>query len=965
YQIQLFASGGDNNNVLITGGPSLSVGGGAGGSGFGHYAVGTFTATGSSQVITISGGEPVMNALTIGVIPGSDSTPPDWIAGWPQAAQLTPTSLTVRARSNETGTAYYVVLATGATAPNAAQVKAGTDSTDAPALSGSIPVTANTETTAPVTGLTTGSSYDVYFVAEDTMPNLQASPSMVSVAPLVSGASDTFSNQSATLWGTGLPGSTHIGTASSKTVHFVGTTTGVEFDVTFSTTSGNLQLRALGGSTATPRDYLADSGGDGNWFNGPLTITVNNFTGAAPGDITFKLLGISGQRLVVNDVNFTSSATPVEETKSLGTPAAWGGLFTDLPLDSTAAYMPGELYTATLTWVSIDGESIGLYKDLSFEVGVSPPITAAASTDWHLPATWTPATVPTSITPVIVDSTHAVTITTATADCLSLTLGGSGSVTATGQTLTIASPDISALNTPAGTLLALDATSTLNIAKANTSASLNGLTVSAGSPGTILNITGELTVDASKDLTGATLNTPKVTLAGGSTLTIGTLNVPGGGSLTGTGTLAGTVTVAGGGMVGPGTASTISTIGTSGLTLANGSLLTINAASTSDNDQINVSTSAGLTINGGAITFLNAAGTGPVTGFGTYQIIGYTGAINGAGVSSLTVANKADYTDYSFGTAGGFVTLTLTQGALPVPFLSQNFDTDPVNYTLPGNSSPFRFDTGPRYWAKSDTPGLTVNAGITGSDGAYLGAQNIDGGTVTFSAAAPAQIDFTVAATGYSNLKLSIALAGMPTAENVNFIRAKTDNDGDGTYETTIFNFQGNNNSAYTDATLGALTAAFKTFTYIALPTPTALDGMLRLRLESFNDTDSQNEATGIDSIVIAGMPGGAYDTWAGSYAGGQTAEKDYNHDGVANGVAYFMGMDGLATNPGVIDGKVTWPHPTDRTVASYMVQVSNDLVVWEAAAAGDVKVLTSPDRIEYTLPTGAAKQFCRLAVTP
>jgi hypothetical protein len=112
-----------------------------------------------------------------------DTTAPDWIATWPQAEQLSPTSLTVRAKINEAGTAYYVVLAYGATAPSAAQVKALTDSNGAPvSASGSLALTANTEATAPVTGLTADSTYDVYFVAEDAVPNLQVVPSMVSVS---------------------------------------------------------------------------------------------------------------------------------------------------------------------------------------------------------------------------------------------------------------------------------------------------------------------------------------------------------------------------------------------------------------------------------------------------------------------------------------------------------------------------------------------------------------------------------------------------------------------------------------------------------------------------------------------------------------------------------------------------------------------------------------------------------------
>ncbi len=63
YQIQLFASGGDSNTNNIAGGPGLVVTGSTG-----QYAVGRFTADALTQVLTISGGEPVMNALTIGTV---------------------------------------------------------------------------------------------------------------------------------------------------------------------------------------------------------------------------------------------------------------------------------------------------------------------------------------------------------------------------------------------------------------------------------------------------------------------------------------------------------------------------------------------------------------------------------------------------------------------------------------------------------------------------------------------------------------------------------------------------------------------------------------------------------------------------------------------------------------------------------------------------------------------------------
>ncbi len=112
-------------------------------------------------------------------------------------------------------------------------------------------------------------------------------------------------------------------------------------------------------------------------------------------------------------------------------------------------------------------------------------------------------------------------------------------------------------------------------------------------------------------------------------------------------------------------------------------------------------------------------------------------------------------------------------------------------------------------------------------------------------------------------------------------------------------------------------------------------------------------------SFVSSG--GGGYSDWSTTYAGGQTPNLDYNNDGVANGIAYFMGVNGVATNPGIVDGKVTWPHV--NAVTSFEVQVSDNLADWAPATSG---VDTSdPTKVVYTLPTGATKKFCRLVVVP
>jgi len=137
--------------------------------------------------------------------------------------------------------------------------------------------------------------------------------------------------------------------------------------------------------------------------------------------------------------------------------------------------------------------------------------------------------------------------------------------------------------------------------------------------------------------------------------------------------------------------------------------------------------------------------------------------------------------------------------------------------------------------------------------------------------------------------------------------------------------------------------SAANLFGWDVIPSPYQLDNLLTVT--------AQTQA-------MAGTP---YENWALANAGGGTPGEDSNNDGVQNGVAYFMGMTGLATNPGVVNGKVTWPHV--GTVASWEVQVSDDLAIWNTASTGvDV---SDPSKVVFTLPTGAAKKFCRLLVIP
>ncbi len=112
-----------------------------------------------------------------------DTVEPNWVSTWPNIGPVSATSFTVNGNTNENSTGYYVVLADGATPPTSAQVKAGNDAADSPALkSGSLTLNALVQGSQFVTGLTASTAYDVYFVAEDVRgPNLQATPVLVEV----------------------------------------------------------------------------------------------------------------------------------------------------------------------------------------------------------------------------------------------------------------------------------------------------------------------------------------------------------------------------------------------------------------------------------------------------------------------------------------------------------------------------------------------------------------------------------------------------------------------------------------------------------------------------------------------------------------------------------------------------------------------------------------------------------------
>jgi len=85
---------------------------------------------------------------------------PSFTATYPKYANTSITGFDVVVNADAIGTAYYIVVASGATAPTSAEVKAAGNSINI--------VAASTDYTATVSGLMPSTAYDVYFVTENS-----------------------------------------------------------------------------------------------------------------------------------------------------------------------------------------------------------------------------------------------------------------------------------------------------------------------------------------------------------------------------------------------------------------------------------------------------------------------------------------------------------------------------------------------------------------------------------------------------------------------------------------------------------------------------------------------------------------------------------------------------------------------------------------------------------------------------
>ena len=247
-----------------------------------------------------------------------------------------------------------------------------------------------------------------------------------------------------------------------------------------------------------------------------------------------------------------------------------------------------------------------------------------------------------------------------------VTMSGSGFLNA------LSSETIGPLTGSSGTVNIGGGTLTINsVANSTYSGALQG-------PGGLFKSgTASLTLAGTATYTGpTTVNSGRLAVVPATSLASSSLTVQNSGTLSGNNAALPPIFALAGGHVAPGTPSvggtfTPGSLSAATVSLAAGSFLDIKALNNGTaNDRLLVSGSNGLTIaNGAEVDLYGQDGASPFNpngGLYTFDIMGYSGDLQGYGVYGLSVANKNPGTRYIFGTTttpSDFITLTV--GAFP------------------------------------------------------------------------------------------------------------------------------------------------------------------------------------------------------------------------------------------------------------------------------------------------------------
>jgi autotransporter-associated beta strand protein len=385
-----------------------------------------------------------------------------------------------------------------------------------------------------------------------------------------------------------------------------------------------------------------------------------------------------------------------------------------------------------------------------------------------------------------------------------------------------------------------------------------------------------------------------------------------------------------------------------------------------------------LNFNGGTLA-ANTTSTTFLTGLTNAFVNAAGGTINNGG-NAITIGqallapsgNGVSATGLTF-SGGGYIDtpiVTITgdgTGATAVANIDASGNLTGITITNPGigyTTASFTLSGGGigNTGSIGGTPTFVANTSggmtFTGSNITTLTGVNTYTGNTTVNAGSTLQVfdnaalKFTPSANGVSNKITGSGSANL---------------DGDFNIDQTGAAIA--NGNSWTLVDVGTLTETFGTnFTVVGFTETsgvwTKVDG---------DNTWTFDEATGALTLAVSA---GGYDSWNGANAGGQTADLDFDLDGVKNGVEFFMNVStpGFTANPALVgsgaNSTVTWPNggniPASAYGTQFVVEISTDLVNWTAVPVESLTTNTDGPggALTYTL-TGTGKSFVRLKVTP